>query len=186
MSEPRAALPAKLLVALLMPDRALLEPVCQVLCERFGELEMTSPWYPFDFTDYYAEEMGAGLERRVLVFRDLVQQDDLAGIKHITNDLEQQLRGDAPGRRVNIDPGYLLAERFVLATGKNFPHRISIGMGIYADLTLLFRNGGYQILEWTYPDYQEPEMRSFLLTVRKRYLNDLRQIPADQTGLSDA
>ena len=38
----------------------------------------------------------------------------------------------------------MLLERFVLATGKNFAHRIYIGKEIYADLTLIFRKGRFE------------------------------------------
>jgi hypothetical protein len=77
---------------------------------------------------------------------------------------------------VNIDPGYLLLERFVLATGKNYAHRIYIGQNIYADLTLTYAKGGFQTLPWTYPDYASPEIRDFLLQVRYKYSMDLKEI----------
>ena len=74
---------------------------------------------------------------------------------------------------MNLDPGYLLYERFVLATGKNFSHRIYIGRGIYADLTLVYQKGAYRSLPWTYPDYAADTMRAFLTTVREHYAADL-------------
>ena len=78
-----------------------------------------------------------------------------------------------PTTRVNIDPGYLLFERFVLATGKNYSHRIYIGEGIYADLTLIYQQGAYRPLPWTYPDYSEKAMGQFLMLVRKKYRLDI-------------
>ena len=78
-------------------------------------------------------------------------------------------------RRINIDPGYLVPERFVLASAKNFTHRISIGKGIYADLTLVYTRGGFQTLAWTYPDYAEKNMLTFLDRVRNKYLKDINQ-----------
>ena len=38
----------------------------------------------------------------------------------------------------------------VLATGKNYTHRIYLSKGIYADLTLVFHQGSFQTLAWTY------------------------------------
>jgi hypothetical protein len=108
----------------------------------------------------------------MLAFKPLVEQDRLAEIKLATNAMEQACVVDGR-RRVNIDPGYLLLERFVLATGKNYSHRIHIGRGIYADLTLIYRRGGYQPLPWTYPDYADQPLRLFLLAVRRKYAVDL-------------
>jgi hypothetical protein len=76
---------------------------------------------------------------------------------------------------VNIDPGYLLPERLVLATGKNFTHRIYIGQGIYADLTLIFQKGAFRTLPWTYPDYADRCLIDFLTLVRNKYMLDLKQ-----------
>ena len=70
---------------------------------------------------------------------------------------------------------YLLYERFVLATGKNYSHRIYIGDGIYADLTLIFQKGAYQSLPWTYPDYQDEGMKAFLALVRQKYSIDVKK-----------
>jgi hypothetical protein len=129
----------------------------------------------FDYTDYYEPEMGRGLFRRVIAFKQLIAQDQLADIKLQTNAVE--FRYSRKGkRRVNIDPGYLLRERFVLATGKNYSHRIYVGQGIYADLTLIYREGRYRPLDWTYPDYAADELRNFLTAVRRKYALDLKQV----------
>lgn len=172
MSQPRPAQPAKLVVALLLGDKGLLPRIVDLLQALFGSLDMVSPWMDFHYTHYYESEMGAPLYRRILVFKDHVHQQQLARIKIRTNEVEQSLavRGQ---RRVNIDPGYLLHERFVLATGKNFAHRIYIGEQIYADLTLVYQKGAYQPLPWTYPDYKATEMRTFLSKIRKKYGADL-------------
>jgi hypothetical protein len=114
------------------------------------------------------------LFRRVIVYKTLIKQEMLADIKIRTNSIEDQLC-DRGRRTVNIDPGYLLRERFVLATGKNFSHRIYIGRGIYADLTLIYRKGSYRTLEWTYPDYGAEPMIALLNLVRQKYIFDLKQ-----------
>ena len=66
----------------------------------------------------------------------------------------------------------MLRERFVLASGKNFSHRIYIGGGIYADLTLIYQKGSFQKLPWTYPDYSDDGMLKFLEQVRNKYILD--------------
>ena len=112
--------------------------------------------------------------RRCLVIERLIDQLELAAIKLATNRLEQSYSQNYR-RRVNIDPGYLLYERFVLASGKNFSHRIYIGRCIYADLTLIYRKGAFETLPWTYPDYADQPIRDFLERVRKKYAIDLKQ-----------
>ena len=67
-------------------------------------------------------------------------------------------------------------ERLVLATGKNFAHRIYIGKCIYADLTLIYQKNGYQPLPWTYPDYAHGSIRHFLTLVRNKYMEDLKEV----------
>lgn len=173
MSRPRPPAPAKLVIGVLLKDRDLLAELSHGMAARFGPPDMVSPWLPFDYTSYYEKEMGAPLVRRVLAFSRLTAQDGLADIKRQTNALEEQFQ--VKGRRqANIDPGYLLLERFVLATGKNYSHRIYVGGGIYADLTLVYRDGGFQPLPWTYPDYADRPLKGFLIRVRRRYAADLR------------
>lgn len=168
MSTPQPPKPAKLVVGLFTADKSLLEPVARALAERFGPVDMVSPWMAFDYTDYYRAEMGGPLFRRMMAFERPIEQEELPKIKHATNEIERAYAENG-GRAVNIDPGYLLHERFVLATGKNFTHRIYIGENIYADLTLIFQKGRFQTLPWTYPDYGAEEMIRFLLLVRGKY-----------------
>lgn len=174
MSIPQPPKPAKLIVGLFMKEKSLLAPMANELAAQFGPPDMLSPWLPFDYTAYYEAETGAPLFRRMLTFENLIKQNFLPEIKLMTNALE--LKFSENGRRkINIDPGYMVHERFVLATGKNFTHRIYIGKGIYADLTLIYTKGGFQTLPWTYPDYADRKMRSHLELVRKRYLYDLKR-----------
>jgi hypothetical protein len=97
----------------------------------------------------------------------------LAQIKLATNELEQEYSSGGK-RTVNIDPGYMLHERFVLATAKNYSHRIYIGRRIYADLTLIYKDGRFRALPWTYPDYADERMLTYLQQVRNKYVLDLR------------
>lgn len=147
--------------------------VTGALTANFGLVDMVSPWLPFDFTTYYEPEMGAPLFRRMLAFKTLVKQSALADIKITTNNLEQEY-SSSDKRKVNLDPGYMLHERFVLATGKNYSHRIYIGRRIYADLTLIYVEGRFQTLPWTYPDYADKRMLTYLEQVRQKYVIDLR------------
>jgi len=174
MSVPRAPQPAKLVIGIFLGDKPLVLPVARDLVHAFGTVDMASPWSAFDFTSYYEAEMGRPLYRRILTFQRLVEQDTLAGIKRTTNAVEDQYSENGK-RRVNIDPGYMVPPRFVLASGKDYAHRICIGKGIYGDLTLMYQKGRFQALPWTYPDYATDEMRDYLRRVRGKYILDLRQ-----------
>ncbi len=169
MSQPSPPKPAKLVIGLFTSEKSLCVPVVTELEKQFGPVDYVSKWLKFDYTDYYTAEMGGPLFRRVLGFNRLIEQDRLAHIKSRTNELEQKWSRD--GRRlINIDPGYLLSSRFVLATGKNFAHRIYIGRSIYADLSLLYADGKFQTLPWTYPDYADRGMQAVLEQIRNKYL----------------
>jgi ribosomal silencing factor RsfS len=176
MSKPKEPMPAKLVVSAFLKEKALITSVVEDLMEKFGAVDVMSAWMPFDWTSYYQAEMGTPLYRRMIVFKQLIEQQALSEIKQITNDIEKRyVENDK--RRVNIDPGYLLLERFVLATGKNFSHRIYIGKQIYADLTLIYKKGGFQALPWTFPDYADSGMHVFLEKAREKYAFDLKQEP---------
>ncbi len=176
MSLPQNPAPAKLIAGFFLKDRDLAADLVQDLQLQLGPVDMVSAWLNFDFTTYYERELGAPLSRRLVVFQTLVEQTQLAAIKRMTNRLEHKYQRQGR-RRVNIDPGYLLAERFVLATGKNFTHRIYIGQGIYADLTLIYQQGAFRTLPWTYPDYADKRLIDFLTLVRRKYMLDLKKQP---------
>lgn len=184
MSVVQNPLPAKLVIGAFVKDKAALEPVAAALTARFGTMDIISAWMPFDMTEYYRAEMGAPLFRRIWAYKALIDPGVLADIKHETLALEAQLAANGR-RRVNIDPGYLVPERFVLATGKNFAHRIYIGRGIYADLTLLYRYHRFETLAWTYPDYSRRDMVVFLERVRRKYMQDLGRRTASPPSTGD-
>jgi Domain of unknown function (DUF4416) len=173
MSVPASPRPAKLLVGFFLSHQQLSGTMMERLEAHFGPVDLVSRWLPFDFTDYYTREMGTPLYRRMVAFKRLVDQETLPDIKHLTNALESDLTRKG-SRAVNIDPGYLLLERLVLATGKNFSHRIYLRRGIYADLTLIYRKGQFHSLPWTYPDYKDSNLQEFLFKVRKKYALDLK------------
>jgi hypothetical protein len=175
MSQPRPPKPAKLVIGFFSKEKELGIKVVNALVDEYGAVDMASSWLPFNFTTYYNNEMGRPLYRRLVAFKQLIHQASLADIKLFTNDLENEHSTNGK-RLINIDPGYLLHERFVLATGKNYSHRIHIGKGIYADLTLMYTKGGFEPLPWTYPDYASDNIMNFLKLVRKKYTIDLTEV----------
>lgn len=111
--------------------------------------------------------------RQFVFFRELITQDRLKEIKNLTRVIEneQSIEGS---RRVNLDPGLLAPARVVLATTKDYAHRIYLGDGIFAETTLIFRNGKFMPGEFAYSDYtQEGTLRMFM-DMRGELLEDLR------------
>jgi hypothetical protein len=174
MSTPKSPSPAKLVISCFMNDKAWLEKLFPMLEELCGPVDLISRWLDFDYTDYYYKEMGAPLFRKVFAFKDLISQGGLALIKEKTNEIEKKFETSGK-RNINIDPGYLVSSRFILATGKEYSHRIYIGHNIYADLTLMYsKKEGFKTLDWTYPDYASEGMLLFLSKIRDKYLVDLK------------
>ena len=173
MSIPQQPAPAKLFVSVLSASPERIATVLAELAGRYKTLDFVSAVLAFDYTDYYEAEMGKGLVRRFAAFSDLISPDRLSEIKITTNMIEKKLSINEK-RTVNIDPGLLSAERVVLATGKNYSHRIYLGGGIYADLTLIYKRGEFLPLEWTYPDYASSEIREMFMVLRGRYIEKVK------------
>ena len=165
--------PVKLVTAMLGISQTCLEEAEAALVAAFGDIELRSQDIPFTHTRYYEREMGAGTVRRIVSFATLVDPGELAAIKLATNAIEASLALEGQ-RRVNLDPGYLTAAKLVLATTKNNAHRIYLGQGIYAEVTLAYHDGAYRPWPWTYPDYAEGTYNEILLRIRQRYLAQLR------------
>lgn len=182
MSHPRRPQPVKLVMSFIYADAEALNQILRLTCGQYGPIDFLSEPFPFDFTNYYEPEMGKPLERRIASFEDLIDPGDLAGIKHWTNQLEDRFRNDHRGRKVNIDPGYIGASKFILATGKDYSHRIYLGDGIYGDLTLRVQEGGFHPLPWTYPDYAGEPLRKVLNLLRKKYLWQLKNRRGGETS----
>jgi len=175
---------AKLICSIFAGDGSRIERSVEALESLWGPADWRSSVMPFDRTSYYDREFGGGLRRQFVSFARLVGQDLLVDIKHEAARLEGEFTRN--GRRlVNIDPGVLTAERLVLATGKNFTHRIYLGRGVFADLTLIFQRGSYRPLPWTYPDYASPAVVELWNVLRKRYLIDLAGPGGGQWGVME-
>ncbi len=174
MSLPRKPQKVKLVASLFSAEKQLIDMIIKKLEDTNGPVDWVSPELFFDRTEYYKREMGWPLHRRFISFKNLIFPDQLVEIKLETNGIEQQHLIDG-NRTINIDPGYLSLERLILATGKDYTHRVYLSQGIYADLTLIFQKGRYRALEWTYPDYVDPETLKFFEEIRLRFLNQLRR-----------
>jgi hypothetical protein len=136
---------------------------------------LASLTYDFTQTDYYERMMGPGLRKRLLAFHDLVALDAFAEIKLLTNALEAEVRGGwAEPRPLNLDPGLLTLGKFMLATTKDQAHRIYLGKGIFAEVTLRYQAGSFPPWPWTYADYRLPNVVAFLNEARELYRRRIR------------
>ncbi|HPP66692.1 MAG TPA: DUF4416 family protein, partial [bacterium] len=124
--------------AILFIDEEGLKTSLHFLKNIFGHVDIKSEIFPFNFTDYYSEEMDKNLKKIFVSFEKNISPEDCARWKIYTNRIEEKmsLNRKSPSRRVNIDPGYVELSKVVLLTTKNFSHRIYIGKGIYAEVTL--------------------------------------------------
>jgi len=173
MSVPRSAEAVKLLMSIIYMDGGLLKIVLEALSDHYGGIDFISAETPFHYTDYYAGEMGSPLVRRFIFFDTLVRPESLPEVKLFTNDFENRysLSGN---RKVNIDPGYISPAHLILATGKGYTHRPYLRDGIFADLTLIYREKSFHPLPWTYPDYAERPAMEMFNRIRSKYLMQLK------------
>ncbi len=175
MSTPKIPDPALLFLSVLCARWEEIWPQLEPSLEgHFGPAAYVSDLIPFTQTRYYDEELGTPIYRRVLAFETLLPHDRLAWAKLLTNALERRFTSAGGNRLVNLDPGLVSLERLVLATGKNFTHRIYQGQGIWADLTLIYTAGAWQTLPWTFPDYAGPELQKHLSILRELYKTRLK------------
>jgi len=182
MSTPKIPKPVKLIASFLSPEKEAINEGIVRMVELYGEADFVSGFEPFAFTNYYQKELGEPLLRRFVAFRELVAPDILPAVKIQTNTIEDGLRRADNSRRLNIDPGYIAFQHLILATGKGFAHRPYLGSGIYADLTLIFRDGAYHPLEWTYPDYASPGVRKMFEKIRAAYWLTMKLGEKSQNG----
>ena len=165
MGTPKKPEPVRLFIGMLSGDPKLFSAAVNILTKKFGPVLLESEIIPFEFTDYYTPEMGENLWRKFVAFKRMVSPEKLASIKLFTNHLEETYSQNKK-RRINLDPGLLTPARVILASTKDFSHRIYLKSGIYAEITFLFRKKGFEFLPWTYPDYQTEPYRKFFSALR--------------------
>ncbi len=174
LKEPR---PVKLMIGILATNEDCLRAAIEALTAEFGKADLISDVWAFTQTDYYKNETGENILRQFVSIEPLIDPGKLAKIKHQTNKLEQKLAVklnlDLP-RPVNLDPGVIEASKLILATTKNYSHRIYIGKKMYAEVTLVFDKGHWQSLPYTYPDYRQKCYHDFFDKVRRRLLEQLK------------
>ena len=152
---------------LIFGEGFLIDEVVKELYKEIGGVALKSDTIPFTHTKYYNQEMGDKLLRQWLVFEKLVVPDEIIELKIRTNEIEKEYLNTGGGRKINIDPGLLSLSNLILASTKNYSHRIYLGKGIYGEVTLIFKEHEFRLLEWTYPDYREKTALDFFSKARE-------------------
>lgn len=165
--------PVKLVAAVFSADSKYIETAAMRIEEFTGPLDYAGAPEPFDQTDYYRPEMGGPLVKRLFAVEKLIDPAELVEIKIKCVDLEKEM--SIGGKRtVNMDPGYVGVDKFVLSTGKPAAHRIYLGKGVWAEVTMVYQSGCFIELPWTYPDYASEPIVECLTDIRKKYLEQMR------------
>ena len=169
--------PVKLIIGILASNYQCLHTAADSLSDKFGKVDLSSEVWPFYQTDYYKEQTGPRILRQFVSIKRLIEPGLLAKIKRRTNKLEQKLAKKLAlplTRPVNLDPGIIEPSKLVLATTKNFSHRIYIGNKMYAEVTLIFDKGCWRPQAYTYPDYKQQCYFDFFDKVRTQLLEQLK------------
>jgi hypothetical protein len=170
--------PVKLFSAILYSEALELHPVLEQLTLLLGNVDHRSPDYSFDFTDYYNDQMRPPLKKFFISFERLFNREEISQQKIKTNEIEKTYSVQEKQkvlRLLNIDPGYLTQSKVVLATTKNFSHRIYLRDGIYAEVTLNYENGKFVFNPWTFPDYRAEGALTFFNELRNIYVAQLKE-----------
>lgn len=167
MVRPAAPEKAMLFVGALFSDDSYLSKARGLLCGRFGETLFESGISRWNYSSHYDKELGFPVLRSFLFFEKLIPPDSIADIKLSTIALEAEL--SASGRRnINLDPGYLSPAKVVLASTKDYSHRIFLGKGIYGEATLIHREGSFVPHINTYRDYADESSIKLFGEARRR------------------
>jgi len=183
MWELKAPKPVKLIIGILAADERCLSAGSQAVAAAFGPPDLVSEIWPFTQTRYYEDQTGSHILRQFVSIEKLIDPAELAGIKHRTNGIEQELARTLTTqvrRPVNLDPGIIEPSKLVLATTKNFSHRVYIGQKMYAEVTLLFDKGTWYPLPYTYADYRGAPYQEYFSAVRNRLVQQLRSMDPEK------
>jgi hypothetical protein len=170
MGRPLPHSPALLLLAAFSRHEAALDWARQRAVETWGAIARESPRFDFIETHYYDATMGPGLKKVFFTFQRALDPAELVDIKIQTNQWEEEYAAAADHpepRPLNLDPGYLTLGKLVLASTKDFAHRVYLSRGIYAEVTLQYKHHRWQHHEYTFADYRRADYQEFFTECRE-------------------
>ena len=168
MLEFQSPLKVKFICGLIFRDEDICAQTMAALEKKFGVIDLASGPIAFNFTDYYEKEMGKNLIRRFIAFKKLQDPAAFVAIKRYCVKLEKKFSINH-ARRINIDPGYINESKLVLTTTKDFSHRIYLGRGVFAEITLNYQGKGFKDHATTFPDYRTDTYKNIFLKIREAY-----------------
>ncbi len=175
MGAPQQFNKVKLFAGFIYRDAEIYQGIKERLAGILSPLDMEAGKFAFNLTDYYNQELGFPLFKSFISFRDLIDPLKLPDIKILTNGLEHET--SVSGKRaINIDPGYLSSGNVILATTKNYYHRVPLQKGIYAHMEYVIRKKRVMPLEWTYPDFKMSHYMDFFNRLIQVYKGDLQRL----------
>ena len=152
---------AILFAGCLFSSKDCYEAARAALEKDLGNVLLEAPPLLWNHSDYYVKELGSPLFRTFIFFDTVVDTSVLPDIKQTVMHIEKKFSEEGK-RRVNIDPGYVSLAKVVLSSRKNYSHRIYLGKLVFAELELIFKDGSFHPLPYTYTDYRdEANIRTF-------------------------
>ncbi len=177
MSHPKVPEKVLFFLAVTEAEKDLFEKIYNDHFKELGMVVIKSDTYDFSYyTDYYEEEMGKPLWKTFYFFERLMGPEYLIDLKHLCYHVEKLYSDSQNRRRVNIDPGYLNTAKVVLATFKDYAHRIYIGKSVFAEVTLIYKDGAFRALPWTYSDYKDQKHLEYFQKAREYYKSQRRKL----------
>ena len=183
MGQIRKVQPVKFIVGILAIGEDVLADGREVISRQLGSIDSLSEVWPFTSTSYYAKEMSDNLLRQFVSLAELGDPADITESKLACNCAEladAEGRGRGQRRAINLDPGYISPAKLVLASTKDYSHRIYLSRGIYAETTLQYESGSWRSFPWSFPDYAEPRYHQFFSDVRNHLLEALHRREKNQ------
>ncbi len=168
MGKPGLPKNVLLFVATLYKDKENYYTALRYLIELYGEILFETSPKKWNYSNYYTPELGSPIFRRFIFFKNLISEGDIAHIKLQTNQIEEKLSLQGK-RKINLDPGYISTAKLVLATTKDYCHRIYLKDGIYGEVTLIYRDKTFCPAINTYKDYADEAYIKIFNLARKIY-----------------
>src|SRR5512138_2961865 len=172
MARIQKASPGRLVISVVHSSRDALADALNLMERRFGRVQCETIDIPHSNGNEYREEMGDSLQRRFFSFENMIQRDSLIEVKEFCHRVETQLGDhihDYTFRTVNIDPMLMTPANLVLASHREFNHRIYLGAGVYGEVCLIWSRGKYCRLPWTDQDFCNDEAIDFFVRVRSSF-----------------
>ncbi|MBU8933798.1 MAG: DUF4416 family protein [candidate division Zixibacteria bacterium] len=178
--------PGRLVVSIIYSSLDALADSLRVIERKFSRVECETIEIPCSTQDRYREEMGDNLQRRIFSFEQPVPVDSLPEIKANCHKIEPMFSDcvrDFHFRTVNIDPGILTPDKLVMASHREYNHRLYLGNGVFGQIELIHSQGQFMRLPWTNPDFCHSEAMDLFNRVRESF--DATDSEGEVTKLSD-